>query len=447
MINIGDNLGYKGTKSNFVRDSFSTISTMAAISDTNIDDGHISYSIDTNKHYKFNRNNTVDHIMGKWRLIFSDTLGQSEDIGINQKIITNNFLTINSNIALKQDKLISGTGIQISNDNTISASVTSYTYAGTVVTTSELPQSSTVGYFYCVTNDIVPNTNYAWNGTNWQSIGNSLYQLATESKNGLMSFKDKQKLSSLQNISEDGFFLSDGDGNSILKYDSSGFDTLKISDNFKNSLKTTDGLFLQLGETNTTAYYGNKGKLNESNIEALQTNFQNLNTNNNAQHLVFNNSLSLLNSIIQQINENNGFNLVDQFGNVGLKFDESGLDAIQLSTNLKNLIKQIDGLGLMLGETNTTAYPGNLGKTNSTNIETLQTSVIKMMAQLLKINSELISTTDTGFFICDSYGNVAFKYDVYGLDFIQISTHAVSVLNDAGISGGSGFTFDIIQIL
>ena len=68
-IQIGVNFEYKGELSNFARDSFETLRDMRNILDTDIDEGHISYCIETGKHYVFNKNNTIDVETGKWRLL------------------------------------------------------------------------------------------------------------------------------------------------------------------------------------------------------------------------------------------------------------------------------------------------------------------------------------------------------------------------------------------
>lgn len=64
---IGDNFNYQANKPNFERDSFKTLAAMKAYPETSIDDGHISYCAETNKHYKFLSSNPVDGTTGKWR--------------------------------------------------------------------------------------------------------------------------------------------------------------------------------------------------------------------------------------------------------------------------------------------------------------------------------------------------------------------------------------------
>lgn len=57
MIQVADNFNYRGKKPNFDRDSFDTLQDMKNYSENSLDDGHISYCKETNKHYKFNSNN------------------------------------------------------------------------------------------------------------------------------------------------------------------------------------------------------------------------------------------------------------------------------------------------------------------------------------------------------------------------------------------------------
>ena len=69
---IGDNFSYNGKKPNFERDSFETLATLKAIPEANIDNGHIAYCIETNKHYIFNDSNSDDATTGKWRVLESE---------------------------------------------------------------------------------------------------------------------------------------------------------------------------------------------------------------------------------------------------------------------------------------------------------------------------------------------------------------------------------------
>lgn len=66
MIQVADNFNYRGKKPNFDRDSFDTLQDMKNYSENSLNDGHISYCKETDKHYKFNSNNQSDPTTGKW---------------------------------------------------------------------------------------------------------------------------------------------------------------------------------------------------------------------------------------------------------------------------------------------------------------------------------------------------------------------------------------------
>ena len=68
-IQIGTNFEYKGESPNFERDQFKTLELMRSANERSLDEGHISYCIQTGKHYVFNKNNTIDAETGKWRLL------------------------------------------------------------------------------------------------------------------------------------------------------------------------------------------------------------------------------------------------------------------------------------------------------------------------------------------------------------------------------------------
>lgn len=67
MIQIIDNFEHKSKLPNFTRDQFDTLEEMKNVRDEDMDEGHISYCISTDKHYKFNASNAIDQSTGKWR--------------------------------------------------------------------------------------------------------------------------------------------------------------------------------------------------------------------------------------------------------------------------------------------------------------------------------------------------------------------------------------------
>lgn len=83
MIQVADNFNYRGKKPNFDRDSFDTLQDMKNYSENSLDDGHISYCKETDKHYKFNSNNQSDPTTGKW-------VEQHEAVPADEEDITEN---------------------------------------------------------------------------------------------------------------------------------------------------------------------------------------------------------------------------------------------------------------------------------------------------------------------------------------------------------------------
>ena len=71
-IQIGTNFEYKGESPNFERDQFKTLELMRSADERSLDEGHISYCIETGKHYVLNKNNAIDDKTGKWRLLIEN---------------------------------------------------------------------------------------------------------------------------------------------------------------------------------------------------------------------------------------------------------------------------------------------------------------------------------------------------------------------------------------
>ena len=64
-----DNVDYRGKKPNFTRDLFETVADMAAFNENYLPDVFIACNKEDGKIYVYNRNNTVDVTLGKWREI------------------------------------------------------------------------------------------------------------------------------------------------------------------------------------------------------------------------------------------------------------------------------------------------------------------------------------------------------------------------------------------
>lgn len=67
-LQLGSNIKYEGQLPNFVRDSFKTLADMKAFPELKIDSGHISFCEEDRNTYKYDVNNSVDAVTGKWRL-------------------------------------------------------------------------------------------------------------------------------------------------------------------------------------------------------------------------------------------------------------------------------------------------------------------------------------------------------------------------------------------
>lgn len=89
MLKIGDNFDYQGQKPNFARDTFSTLSEMKAYPETSIDEGHISFCIETGKLYQYKKSNSIDSTNGKWKLLIDTVLDANSENPVQNKIITN----------------------------------------------------------------------------------------------------------------------------------------------------------------------------------------------------------------------------------------------------------------------------------------------------------------------------------------------------------------------
>lgn len=79
MIQIIDNFEHRSKLPNFTRDQFTTLEDMKNVRDEDIDEGHISYCISTDKHYKFNVGNVADELTGKWREFKGEKGDKGED--------------------------------------------------------------------------------------------------------------------------------------------------------------------------------------------------------------------------------------------------------------------------------------------------------------------------------------------------------------------------------
>ncbi|MBR6403203.1 MAG: hypothetical protein IKS48_07445 [Eubacterium sp.] len=70
-IKIGDNLNYAGVKPDFVRQQYATFEEMAAVRDNTMPPIYLAYCLEDKNFYKYDKDNEVDPITGKFRLFQS----------------------------------------------------------------------------------------------------------------------------------------------------------------------------------------------------------------------------------------------------------------------------------------------------------------------------------------------------------------------------------------
>lgn len=78
-----DNVDYRGKKPNFTRDLFDTIADMVAFDENYLPDVFIASNKETGKQYVYNRNNTIDSDLGKWRVLGGEGGGDNTVASVN----------------------------------------------------------------------------------------------------------------------------------------------------------------------------------------------------------------------------------------------------------------------------------------------------------------------------------------------------------------------------
>lgn len=68
-VSMIDNISYKGRLSDNIRSMFATVADMAAFSEDYLPDVYVTLCAEDGLQYKFIRSNTVDPVLGKWRVV------------------------------------------------------------------------------------------------------------------------------------------------------------------------------------------------------------------------------------------------------------------------------------------------------------------------------------------------------------------------------------------
>lgn len=78
-IKIGDNLNYSGVKPDFVRQQYATFADMLAVRDNTMPPIYLAYCLEDKNIYKYDKDNEVDPVTGKFRLFQSGGGGGTVD--------------------------------------------------------------------------------------------------------------------------------------------------------------------------------------------------------------------------------------------------------------------------------------------------------------------------------------------------------------------------------
>lgn len=114
-ITVGDNFDHKSKKPLDGRVQYATLAAMKAVSDANIYEGCTAFCVETGKEYRFLSSNTVNENTGKWR----EHEGQTYTGGDNVEISNENVISATDTTYSAGDGIV----IDSENDNEISADI------------------------------------------------------------------------------------------------------------------------------------------------------------------------------------------------------------------------------------------------------------------------------------------------------------------------------------
>ena len=159
---IGDNFSYNGKKPNFERDSFETLVMLKTFAETNLDNGHIAYCKETNKHYVFNDTNSDDSITGKWRVLESEFTNKVDQSDLTAKLNE------------KEDKFTVGTGLELTEDRVLNVTLNTTVFK-VVQTLPSQPEVEDEQKIHLVPLDSTSTQNlyaeYLWVNNDWEQLG------------------------------------------------------------------------------------------------------------------------------------------------------------------------------------------------------------------------------------------------------------------------------------
>ena len=129
--------------------------------------------------------------------------------------------------------------------------------------------------------------------------------------------------------------------------------------------------------------------------------------------------------------QESGFYVADGNGNIGMKYDDGGLDVALLSSHLRGMIREIVGIESAIS---------TLG--------VLRGEVTGVKSKV----SDVGQSQESGFYVADGSGNVVLKYGADGLDAARLSSHLLSLIPNAKreikiLAIGNSYTVDAYTFL
>ena len=108
--------------------------------------------------------------------------------------------------------------------------------------------------------------------------------------------------------------------------------------------------------------------------------------------------------ILLQKSEEDGYYIVDKDGNIVAQYNSKGFDVALLSEHIKNLIKNINGIG----------FPDD--------------------GRLMLLNTIISSISENSWNLIDNNYNIAAKYDILGFDVAKINKHFKRLIDSVGFA-------------
>ena len=258
-------------------------------------------------------------------------------------------------------------------------------------------------------------------------------------------------------IAENGFNVTDENGNIGMKYDGNGLDASLLSSHFQDLINGLINLAISTAKGSSIAPLVNSlipaiylpsfvddvidiDIFGKENIDKYCAD-NNGNTNTLTDKFCYDDIQKCF-VVAKQVN-----NAIELTAYGSPEFGKVYIDIVSNKTyRWSGTVMVAIGSDLSLGETSATAYAGDKGKLNETNITTARSSINGLSTVLSSISSMLQQITEVGYNVADPSGNVCLKYDGNGFDTAKLSTHIISLIK-SGIGNIGGNDTRLIETI